>query len=488
MDYTFLWRIYSRKTFWLITSLMLFIPSLYAQELIATGVLPSIQYEFTGPKEHVEYPTLVHALAYSQKKEAGNVKAIKTISVHFKTFRIPNKGFETILYLHPQQATGDLSFYNFYWPKMVLPALESFKLIMKKGEEYIYVKNAELSDSTQQTIHIKFRHQRFAYDWELSIKDVKWKAYVSDEEFKSIWNWINEYQSAVFLLQEEGKLDVPVHLSSQILYKTRWLALYTQMEEQPFYQNLVELEQQDPEGLKRDLDIRKYVLSKEIEQLKSSYIQENSLLSLEDLAQAYLQPDFDLHEISQRDVSIYGAMYFNFDPKNKEVFCLNELQYFFKNDEDYRKFELLYQEKSIQKIDQHIAEKLPKEALYQIEKFDAFYEGAIYLKRTATFNQYKSKAVYDIYLSYIQVARQALDRDRIDMAMEYLDQASRIQKQYPSDIINDIYVEKELRNLVKRALERYKHLLENGEHESAKQVKDGILGLMKRFGFNHIDS
>ncbi|NOR87787.1 MAG: hypothetical protein GQ527_09275 [Bacteroidales bacterium] len=479
-----------RKTIWLIAGLLLFISVLKSQELIDSGVLSPLQYEFTGPKDHHNFPALVHALAYSQNKEAGKVKAVKTISVHYKVIRIPNKGFETILSLHPQEATGDLSFYDFYWPQMILPALESFKLLMKNNDEYIYVKYANVSDTSQRTFYFKFKHQRYASDWDLSIKDVQWKSYFSDDEFKVYWNSINDYQSAVFLLNEEPKLAEPENYTSRILYKLRWLAIYEQLEQQPFYQKLVIEEERDPKNLKRNLEIRKFLLSREIEQLRNSSVDGQDSVRMEELAEVYLRSDFELHQVSQKDLSIYSAMYFSFDHQNKDAFCLDELDHIFSNLEagSRKKFEQFYQKMSIQKIDQYIEEKLPKEALYQIEKFNAFYENAVYLKKSATFNRYKSKAVYEIYLSYIQVARQALDRDRIEMAMDYLDQASLIQQKYSSEIINDIYIQKELRNLVKKALERYQQLLENGDHENAKQVKEGIMGLMKRFGMSQIDS
>ena len=489
MNNTFLWRKYSRKTLWLIISLMLYFPALNGQDLVAAGVLPSIEYVFTGPKKHVEFPTMVHALAYSQKKEAGKVKATKTITVHYKIIRIPNKGFETILTLHTQPPTGDLSFYHFYNPQMILPALESFNLIMKNGKEFIYLKNAQVDDSGQDTFYFKFKHQRYALNWELSINNIHWKPYIDDEEFKDLWSKMNDYQSAVFLLQEETKLETPKHPTSQLINKLRWLALYDQMEQQGFYQYLIIKQQHDPDNLKRNLEIRKYILTKEIEQLRNNNGKNKSTINIEDFTKAYLKPDFDLNEISQKDMSIYSAMYFNFDPKSESTFCLSELEKIFsKSKEDRKKFEFIYQKKSIERIDDYIAQKLPKEALYQIEKFDAFYDYAIYLKKSATFNRYKSKAVYEIYLSYIQVAKQALEKNRIDMAMRYLDQATLVQQKYPSEIINDIYVEKELRNLVKKALERYKELLDSGDHENAKQVKDGILGLMKKIGMSNIDS
>jgi hypothetical protein len=70
------------------------------------------------------------------------------------------------------------------------------------------------------------------------------------------------------------------------------------------------------------------------------------------------------------------------------------------------------------------------------------------------------------------------------MAMSYLDQATAIQQKYPKEIINDIYVEKELQKLLKKALERYQLLRENGDIDSADQVKKGIQGMLKRYGLN----
>ena len=71
------------------------------------------------------------------------------------------------------------------------------------------------------------------------------------------------------------------------------------------------------------------------------------------------------------------------------------------------------------------------------------------MKKTDSFYRFKSKAVYAIYLSYVEVAQKALQHDKIQMAMSYLEQASAIQLKYPQQIINDKYVEKELQESVK---------------------------------------
>jgi len=486
MNCAFVWIKHPLKTLWLIISLLFLFPIAYAQELVDLGFLAPIKYEINGPKDHENFPSLIHALAYSQKKEAAKVKAIKTYSVHFKVQKIPSKGFETTITLYLQPFIGDISLYNFYWPQIVLPSLKSFKIIMTNDKGYIYVKNVEINDSNQDTLLFTFKHQRYSSSWDINVKDVCWKQSKSEDEFRTIWRWMNDYQSAKFMLNEENKLTPPSNNYSKLIYKYRWIEIYNQIEDATFFKELVSKMKQDPDQLKNKIEIRKYIINREIAQLTNNA---KLIFNNKSFVQAYIKPDLDLYSITQKDRSIYSPIYYSFNPRNKQAFCFSLLDSIFNNNRNKkREFELYYQKLSMQKIDDNIANKSPQEALFQIEKFDAFYSHAEYLKKSSIFSHYKSKAVYGIYLSYIQVARQALEHNRVNMAMKYLDQASLVQRKYPSEIINDIYVEKELQNLVKQALERYKKLIDKGENESAKQVKEGIIGLMKHFGFKQSSS
>lgn len=459
-----------------------------SQEILKSGSLSPLQFTFTGPSQYSKNPTLVHALAYANAMEIRDLKATQTYSVNYKVIKIPEKGFETILSIRLQKPDGNFTFYQFEEPDLVLPKLSSLKLVFKSNNEYIYVKEISGIDSTDGNFYFTFKHQRFAKDWNIILRDLVWLPVFSEDYLKNKWNWINDYETATLWLKNEAELKSNFSSPLTILYKQKWLEILNEMSTLAFYQNLILEENKDPLDLKRKLEIRKFVLSREIEQLRSQEGIVLDSLSARDIASAYFQSDLDKLEIAQRNVSLYSDLYFEFDAKKESSFCLTELNELFSRfaipDEIRYDFEMLYQKMNLDLISRLIAEKLPNEALFQVERFEAFYKHASYLEKSATFQHFKAKAVYDIYLSYIQVARQAIEKNRIEMASEYLDQASQIQQKYPAEIINDIYVEKELRNLIQKALERYQKLIDNGEHHSAEQMKKGILGLMKKLGLN----
>jgi hypothetical protein len=240
----------------------------------------------------------------------------------------------------------------------------------------------------------------------------------------------------------------------------------------------------DPENLSKNIEIRKFVLERELNdglKLDSVNFQ---LTEIQQLASSYMRPDIELAEIAQKDMGLYSG--FNFPFNEPSIFCYKDLKECLLHYQlaERKQFEFYIQKLSMELIEKDISGKNPRQALAQIERFESFSQQSQFLQQSAIFQHFKSRAVYDIYLAYIQVARQAIDAGRIEMAMSYLDQATAIQQKYPKEIINDIYVEKELQKLVKKALERYQFLRESGDIDSADQVKKGIQGMLKRYGLN----
>jgi hypothetical protein len=470
-----------------VISLMLsffFVVNIQGQKLVSEGNLPDIQYTFSGPSHYKTQSDIVHALAYAYSTEIKDIKAVQTYCVHYKTYRTDKGGFQTILTFKQQKPQGHLSFYSFHKPNWILPQIESLKLFMTSGDEFIYVKPFVIEDDKPEFSYT-FKHQRFSSDWDISLRNIQWKNGMVEDEFNHQWDLINDYKSAFFLLEQQAKITPPQGINNELLYKLRWLALFDELEIMEFYKSLIIHDQTDPRNFSKELSIRKYVLSKEIEKLKE--IRTNDNLNIEKLTQTYIQVEKDFISIAEKDFSLYSNFYLKLKRNSQADFCLSALNEILGSDKTSSKrqeFDTYYQELSMQMISSLIEEKQPNWALYQIEKFEAFSQYATDLKKSDTFHQFKSKAVYDIYLSYIEVARKAIKHNKIDMAMEYLDQASTIHKKYPQEIINDMYVDKELKNMIKRALDRYQQMLEEGDIENAERIKSGVMGLIKRYSLN----
>jgi len=454
------------------------------QKLMKSGSLAPIVYEFTGLQNYKSHPDLVHALAYSNHKDVRNIVAKEVFNISFRVVKLDKKGFETKVCIYPRQISGDVMFYRFRFPQLVLPRLSWVKLVMKDRDEYIYVKNKLIPKNENDTLIFTFRHQRFSPDWEIYLEAKQWDYEYSKTDFVDVWHWINDYQSAWFLLNQERLLTSPENAISRQLYKERWLAVYHHVQSQDFYQFLIHDMGQDPYELVKNMEIRKFVLEREMMELQKNNNSERIQVSMQELAQDYLRVDIDLLQIAQKDIGLYSGFSFSFDSIG--VYCFDELSSCLApySKADKRQFEMYYQKLSMQLIEEEINTKNPQEALAQIERFERFAGQSSFIQNSVIFQHFKSRAVYDIYLAYIQVARQAIDAGRIEMAMDYLDQATSIQQAYPREIINDIYVEKELQKLVKKALERYRFFRESGDNDSADQVKKGIQGMLKRYGYS----
>ncbi len=468
--------------------LLQFMPS-KAQQFVHSGELPIISYEYTGQTHYQEFPALTHALAYCHSTDVREVKAVKNYKLSYRVEKYKDIGFETTLSIKPLDPSGHLYFYQFYSPDIILPQISAIKLVMQKDEnDIIYVKNFNELSIKDSTIVLKFHHQRFSPDWEIFVSVAQWKYNVSPEEFHQNWDWFNDYKSARLLLKDEILCEAPKEIAPSLIYKQRWLSIYGELERLPFFNQLINISDNDPAGFAKELKIRKFILSREIGQLQIILAEKGDSISVNSLLNAYVKVEDDFYAIMKQNQSLYSDLLFEFDPRAQSLYCFDELTAIFNrlgwSEKEWKEFELLYEQYNMEKIAYFIESKQPKEALFQIEKYDAFYSYASYLEKSNDFYHFKSKAIYEIYLSYVEVARKALLQDRIQLSMDYLDRASLIQEQYPKEIINDKYVEKELKNLIKRALSRYKQLLEDGDTEDAQQLKKGILGLMKKYNLS----
>lgn len=461
----------------------LIISAVKGQEIVSEGDIPDLHYFFSGYTQYKLNPDLVHALSYANNTDVKDINATKTYHVSYTVKRKLDNSFETTLNFHYPKENGHLSFYKFYKPNWILPKLKSIKLVVKDDDDFIYIKTFDEIVENQKELSFSFNHQRFSDDWEFAIIDVEWDKPISVDDFNKRWEWMNDYQSAMFLLDEQAICMQPKGNPYALLYKKRWLTIYNELESLDFYQKFIKEEGNDPLGLERTLRIRKLILSREITSLKDDFTSVE--VSIDTLAMAMMQADECFYHIAQKDIGLYTDLYLKMEDDSYESYCFSEVDWILGNDsisvESLEGFQNLYKDKSIQNISSLLEEKQANWALFQIKRLETFIEYAKHINNSNNFHQYKSKAVYDIYLSYISVARQAINMNKMDMAGVYLSKASEIQARYPSEIINDKYVDKELEALLINALERYNKMVEAGDMENAEKIKRGILGLIKKY-------
>lgn len=458
-----------------------------AQELLKSGNLAEISYHFKGPQHNKEKPSLTHALSYAYSKDIIDIESSISYQVNYKVFKNKGKGFETIISFRPAIIQGHTELYNFDFAKEILPLLASLKIFYSNGSDLIYVKPITNIDTLSSSLYFRFKHQRYSSDWKLSLEQIKWEFLYSEEDFTKRWSLVNDYQMACNWLTQIENLEEAENKIQQYVQKLRWLQVLQEIQQLEFYRILVLTQYTDPQLLQKKIGIRQFILEREIQDLQTQLPQEFSSTDLHQLSDAYIQVERDLLRFSLESTNLYGDLYFEFDVKNQQHFCKEEMKSLFLEldiEDNWESFEYGVQKNSLELIKELMLEKRANEALLQIERFNQFYKNSEHLTSSSTFAHFKAKAVYDIYLSYIQVSKQALEHQQIDMAIDYLNKASDIQKKYPVEIINDLKVEKELQTLIKSALDRYQHLLNSGDYKTAERVKKGILGLMKKLGIN----
>ncbi len=458
-----------------------------AQELIESGRLAELHYQFKGPEHHKEKSSLTHALSYAYSKDIIDIKSSITYQVNYKVLKIPSKGFETIISLRPPLIKGHTELYEFDFSKEILPVLASFKIFYANGNELIYVKPILNIDTVSSSFYFRFQHQRYAADWQLSLEQTKWRFKYSEKDFQKRWALVNDYQMAYEWIEQIESLEEANSITEKYIQKTRWIKVLEEIQNLEFYQELLVNHQTDPLQLQKKISIRQYTLEREIQDLQQKLPPNYPSSNLQQISNAYIQVEKDLLQFSYHSTNLYGDLYFEFSTKSQKHFCISQMKELFqliRLENNWENFEYGVQKNSLELIKELMANKRANEALFQVERFNQFYKNAEFLNSSSTFAHFKAKAVYDIYLSYIEVSKQALEHQHIDMAIDYLNKASDIQKQYPMEIINDLKVEKELQTLIKRAMDRYQHLLDEGDYKTAKRVKEGILGLMKKLGID----
>ncbi len=465
--------------------------SAYSQQLMKSGNFDDFTYRFKGSEHYKTKNGLVFAMAHTASRDVSEVEASIRYHSNFKIIKKDGQGFETIIHLYPADVSGQTNLLGFDFSHEILPRIKSLKLTFSKGPEFIYVKSFELHDSLTNNIFLTFSHQRFAPEWKIKLEVEKWDFAFDDAKFQQKWLWVNEYQMAGEWLNRQEKLPTPSTPEMALIHKIRYLQWFSELENLPFYQQLIIKSSLDLLELEKKINVKKFILQKEIEAIEGSELFFRNPVEARQLAEVYFQIETDLLGFSTSSTNLFGDLYFSFNANSASYLCLHHVHKILNLTgiaNAIETFDYEIQRQSIALISQLMAEKKPREALFQMERLSTFYENSGYLTQTSTFTHFKARAVYDIYLSYIEVSRQAIEKNRFEMAEKYLEQATDIQKNYPSEIINDLYAEKEKHQLVKKALQRYQKLIEQGQHEQAERVIKGIKGLMKKLGITHNQS
>lgn len=454
--------------------LLLLSGNLHAQEVFFQKNLESISYDFNGKKNYERKKNTVHVLAYNHSKEVSDVFA--GIAYHPKiiTQKLDDKGFKTMVFIGKAHPYGDYMLSEFDIHSFFLPTLKSISLHMLKDDKLIYIKNPTQFSHDSSGLYFSFLHQRFSPQWKIKLKKPGWQFLYSEADFISAWEHINNYYIALKWVEEienyKGK-----SIEENFVIKTRFLNLLHTLKTFDFYNFFLNELKQDPLNLDKRIQILSFKLEKEI----LGYENQVTPVNLNDFTQHFFSFEYLLQDWNKSHTKLYGDLYFKIPTDEWSYFDFDFVDAMLDTDQK-AKFESFYQNLTFSFIDTLIQKNYSKEALLQLKRFETFYQNAGSLSKSDQYKLFKARAVYDIYLSYINVAKQSLKYGKIDLAINYLDKASEIQERNPAYIINNLMVEKALMQLLKKAMIRHQNLIESGETESAKKIKYGIEILLNK--------
>ncbi len=133
----------------------------------------------------------------------------------------------------------------------------------------------------------------------------------------------------------------------------------------------------------------------------------------------------------------------------------------------------------ISKARELMAEEEFNWAIEIMERAAAFCRNTPRYKCSPEVQKYLSKARYGIYNAYVAVARQALNANRPDLALQYIKMVDRFQKEHSSSIISDRAIKLLYDEVAELFVEQAGHLIENKDYEQAFSHYDNAAELCR---------
>lgn len=475
-----------------------------AQQWVENGHLEKISVDLklkksTDPQQN-EINRMLRSVAYTHQKP------IETLSIHweliasYQVFRQDKGNFKSEVLIKPIAPQGDIYLYEFNSAAYILPTLQSFRLrIFKEDSSLVYLKYFNQKpvavNSVGKIASFFIWHQRWAKGWYMKIDQFSFDYNSTDFSFEQWFQYTNDYKTANYLIDEllENYQDLqqtaqdPCPFLVKSLRQVNYLKKIYQM---PFYKATI-LRKNDPDKLERKMNILATLLDLNIKKYSALFKETASKesVSVERLVAAYLLEEENLLHIQQKYGSIYDALFnqlvrtnypSNLSYKNIGFFELLKVDNA-KSKLPKITFENRLFEKSIFNIDQLIRDENYTEALYTIDNLERFVEHSNALQLNDAYRQFKARAAYGMYHSYVEIVEKAIKIKNTRLAVQYLKKASAVQESYSKQIITNGLVEKKLRLLLAICYADYNTMVEQDRYLEAAAKRDTIRELIGDF-------
>ncbi|RLD36112.1 MAG: hypothetical protein DRI74_09665 [Bacteroidetes bacterium] len=497
-----------RITVFILVLFLSFAQNVLAQQWVENGFLETISVDLEFKKstdsnftlEQKDINSMLRSIAYTHQKPVESLHIIWEFIASYQVYRQEKGNFKSQIFIKPMTPQGDINLYEFNSAEYILPELQSFRLrIFKEDSSLVYLKyyhqnNISVS-SVGQIAHFPIWHQRWAKGWYMKIDQIDFVNSKTDISFERWFQYINDYKAADYLvdalLRDYQKLQRQAQDPCTFLIKSlRQISYLKKLYQMPFYRFTIR-KKKDPDKLEQKMNVLSTLLDLNIKKY-SSLFKESVLIesiSVEHLVDTYLMEEENLLHLQQNYSSIYDDV-FNQLAKTSYPTNLsyNDFNFFDTATENNPKgkslvlsFENRLFEKSMFNIDKLIRDKKFTEALYTINNLERFVEHAEVLKLNNAYRQFKARAAYGMYNSYIDVIEKAIKINNSKLAAQYLKKASNVQKIYPKEIITNGLVEKKLRQLLAVCYSDYNKMIEQDRYLEAAAKRDAIRELIGDF-------
>ncbi len=484
--------------------------SVFSQQWLKNGALDtiSVDLKLNGNRLHQEeINKKLRSIAYSHQKPVETLGIQWQLITSYQVFRMDKGNFKSEILIKPMAPKGDLYLYDFNSSAYILPQIKSFRLrIFKKDSSLVYLKyfnkQAISTASVGQILHFPIWHQRWSKDWFMKIDQFNYEYDYQEISFEQWFQYTNDYKATDYivghLLDNYQILQQSAQKADVFLLKSLRLANYLKkLYQSPFYKYSIQ-RKVDPDNLAKkmnvfstllDLNIKKYSRKISVETTDNQFY-------IKELVRAYLSEEDNLLQMRKHYSSIYDAVFdvlaLSNYPSNLKYNALDYFNLISENRPDRKKiqtaFEKLLYQKSIFNIDEQLRQKKYSEALFTINNLEGFVKNVDALKLNATFNQFKARAAYGIYHSYLDVASKAIKIKNTSFAFQYLKKASQLQKKYPQQIITDGLVKKQAHRLVSICSADYKAKIQKEDYTAAAEQRDRLYSLIQDFELEDVQN
>jgi hypothetical protein len=477
--------------------------TVFSQQWLKNGVLDTISLDLklNGNRPHQdEINKKLGAIAYSHQKPVETLRIQWQLIASYQVFRMDKGNFKSEILIKPMSPEGDLNLYNFNSSAYILPKIKSFRLrIFKKDSSLVYLKYFNKPSisvaSVGEIVHFPIWHQRWSKDWFMKIDQFNYVYNYREISFEQWFQYTNDYKATDYIvgqmLQDYQSLQQNPQKADAFLLKSLRLAHYLKkLYQSPFYKYSIQ-KKVDPDNLAKKMNVFSTLLDLNIKKYSRQLSLQNtsSQIDIKDIVRAYLLEEASVLQLREQYSSIYDAVFDVLSqsdyPANLKYNALDYFNLIAKNKKDRVKiqtaFEKLLYQKSIFNIDEQLRNKKFSEALFTINNLEGFVNNVDALKLNSTFNQFKARAAYGIYHSYLDVASKAIKIKNTALAFQYLKKASQLQKKYPQQIITDGLVKKQARRLVTICSANYQAEIQKEDYAAAAEQRDRLYNLIQDF-------